>query len=99
MQQEIRNLQQEKQGLHSDMTELQDRLVQFALQAPSNSASLLDDAIADLADKEKGGSSARAASSAGKPLNTQQEAVIAEVWGTVIGSTVWWCVSVLKIFG
>ena len=80
MQQEIRNLQQEKRGLHTDMTELQDRLVQFALQAPDDSAGLLDDAIADLADKEKGASGGRAASSGGKPLNTQQEAVIAEVW-------------------
>ena len=71
MQKEVRDLQQDKQAMQDELRDLQDRLTQFALQVP-------DESIGDVV---AGGSTGIAAGSTsrGKPLNMQQEAVIAEV--------------------
>ena len=71
MQKEVRDLQQDKQAMQDELRDLQDRLTQFALQVP-------DESIGDVVAGDSTGIAA-GSTSRGKPLNTQQEAVIAEV--------------------
>lgn len=71
MQKEVRDLQQDKQAMQDELRDLQDRLTQFALQLP-------DDSIGDVVADDSAGTAA-GRTVRGKPLNTQQEAVIAEV--------------------
>ena len=71
MQREVRDLQQDKQAMQDELRDLQDRLTQFALQVPDDS---IGDVLADNLTGTAAGSRSRS-----KPLNTHQEAVIAEV--------------------